>query len=244
MLDLHYNTIVSYVLGRSNNNKFILETVKKTLWTTPNSKPIQYSDRGFQYTSPQFKSLFGAQITQNMSRAGMCIDNGQWNRSVGRLNVKGINFAYLHFIWWELKYDEKNYIHFLITTITNKINGLSPIEYRAKTVYVFQFLFKRMNIQYVSCSMTVSWFVIPPAQFRFNQINGFLLVSIFQFIEKISNTIEIMISTDGLSLSCSNSLNVACDIPARLENSIWSNSLSFLILLIRQPNVSIQIIPY
>ena len=42
-----------------------------------------YSDREFQNTPPQFKSLFGAEITQNMSRAGMCIDNGQWNRSGG-----------------------------------------------------------------------------------------------------------------------------------------------------------------
>src|SRR5690606_35079609 len=74
--DLHDGSIVSYVLGRSNNNALVFETLDQALRAEPNAKPILHSDRGFQYTSKQFKiKLDKAGITQSMSRVGRCIDN-------------------------------------------------------------------------------------------------------------------------------------------------------------------------
>lgn len=43
----------------------------------PNAKPIFHSDRGFQYTSKQFKmKIDTAGMIQFMSRVGKSIDNG------------------------------------------------------------------------------------------------------------------------------------------------------------------------
>ena len=62
ILDLGDNSIVSYVLGTSNNNKLVYTNT---------------SDRGFQYTSKSFKlKLDAINAKQSMSRVGRCIDNG------------------------------------------------------------------------------------------------------------------------------------------------------------------------
>jgi len=77
ILDLHSNTIVSSVMGHSNNNKLVFTTLKKALKAAPGDKPMLHSDRGFQYTSKAFKrKLDKAKMTQSMSRVGRCIDNG------------------------------------------------------------------------------------------------------------------------------------------------------------------------
>ena len=56
ILDLGDNSIVSYVLGHSNNNPLVFDTLDKAIATNPTAKPIFHSDRGFQYTNRTFKS--------------------------------------------------------------------------------------------------------------------------------------------------------------------------------------------
>ena len=77
ILDLHDNSIVSYVFGRSNNNVLVFETFDKAVAANPDSNPLFHSDRGFQYTSKIFKKkLDDIGAIQSMSRVGRCIDNG------------------------------------------------------------------------------------------------------------------------------------------------------------------------
>nr|WP_257786413.1 IS3 family transposase [Clostridium formicaceticum] len=77
ILDLGDKSIVSYVIGKSNNNILVFETFNKAIENYPNAKPIFHSDRGFQYTSKVFKKkLDQAGMVQSMSRVGRCIDNG------------------------------------------------------------------------------------------------------------------------------------------------------------------------
>ncbi|UUV14941.1 IS3 family transposase [Clostridioides difficile] len=61
ILDLGDRSIISYVIGKSNNNNVLFETFDKAIELYPNAKPIFYSDRGFQYTSKVFKSKLLAQ---------------------------------------------------------------------------------------------------------------------------------------------------------------------------------------
>ncbi|MDX5661061.1 IS3 family transposase, partial [Clostridioides difficile] len=76
ILDLGDRSIISYVIGKSNNNNLVFETFDKAIELYPNAKPIFHSDRGFQYTSKVFKSKLLAQgMIQSMSRVGRCIDN-------------------------------------------------------------------------------------------------------------------------------------------------------------------------
>nr|WP_307416331.1 IS3 family transposase [Lederbergia wuyishanensis] len=79
ILDLYDGSIVSYVLGTSNNNPLVFKTLDLALEANPEATPLLHSDRGFQYTSPAFKrKMEKAEMVQSMSRVGRCIDNGQW----------------------------------------------------------------------------------------------------------------------------------------------------------------------
>lgn len=75
--DLGSKKIISYDLSTSNNNKFVLDTLKKAVKNVHTEGILLHSDRGYQYTSIPFKVMldqFG--IKQSMSRPGRCIDNG------------------------------------------------------------------------------------------------------------------------------------------------------------------------
>lgn len=77
ILDLFDNNIISYTTSTSPNNYLVHFTYQKAIEKYPKAKPIFHSDRGFQYTSKQFKNILEQQgITQSMSRIGKCIDNG------------------------------------------------------------------------------------------------------------------------------------------------------------------------
>ncbi|WP_352419206.1 DDE-type integrase/transposase/recombinase [Proteiniborus sp.] len=77
ILDLADKSIVSFVLGHSNNNKLVFDTFDIAHSKYPNSEPIFHSDRGYQYTSKSLKKkLDDAGMTQSISRVSRCIDNG------------------------------------------------------------------------------------------------------------------------------------------------------------------------
>ena len=77
ILDLKDKSIVSFAMGRNNNNQLVFDTFDLAVSKYPDAHPIFHSDRGFQYTSKQFKTrLDKAGMIQSMSRVGRCIDNG------------------------------------------------------------------------------------------------------------------------------------------------------------------------
>lgn len=133
ILDLHDKTIVSYVLGHSNNNPLVFQTLKLALQAAQGSKPMLHSDRGFQYTSLQFKELLDeAKMKQSMSRVGRCIDNGPMESFWGTLKCEKYYLDTYH-TFEELKKDIDDYIHFYnFERLQAKLNGLSPMEFRAK----------------------------------------------------------------------------------------------------------------
>lgn len=132
-LDLHGNTIVSSVLGHSNNNELVFKTLDKALKATPGAKPMLHSDRGFQYTSKKFKrKLDKAKMTQSMSRVGRCIDNGPMETFWGTLKCE-MYYLNTYSTFEELKKDIEAYIHFYNNELfQTKLNGLSPVEFRTK----------------------------------------------------------------------------------------------------------------
>lgn len=56
ILDIGYNSIISHVIGKSNNNKLVFDTLDKAIETNTTATPLFHSDRGFQYTSKTFKN--------------------------------------------------------------------------------------------------------------------------------------------------------------------------------------------
>ena len=87
ILDLKSRDIVSFAIGRHNNNQLVFETFNLAIQKYPDAHPLFHSDRGFQYTSKQFKDMLEKQgMRQSMSRVGRCIDNGPmegfWTTSI------------------------------------------------------------------------------------------------------------------------------------------------------------------
>jgi putative transposase len=133
ILDLHDKSIVSYVLGHSNNNPLVFKTLKLALLSASKSKPLLHSDRGFQYTSLRFKEILDeANLKQSMSRVGRCIDNGPMESFWGTLKCEKY-YLHTYQTFEQLKSDIDDYIHFYnYERLQAKLNGLSPMEFRTK----------------------------------------------------------------------------------------------------------------
>lgn len=134
ILDLYDRSIVSFVLGHSNNNQLVFSTLDLAIECNPGATPLLHSDRGFQYTSIAFKKKIEKQgMTQSMSRVGKCIDNGPMEGYWGTLKSESYylkNFETFE----ELEEEIKRYILFYNEKrLQKKLNSRSPIEYRTLT---------------------------------------------------------------------------------------------------------------
>ena len=77
ILDLYDRRIVAYKIGSHNDTPLVMNTFDEAAALEPNARPLFHSDRGFQYTSPQFCTrLKKHHMKQSMSRVAHCIDNG------------------------------------------------------------------------------------------------------------------------------------------------------------------------
>ena len=134
IIDLYDKSIVSYVLGHSNNNDLVFKTVRPAIrQLSQNEFPILHSDRGYQYTSKEFKRIMEkGNLIHSMSRVGRCIDNGPIEAFWGTLKVEKY---YLHKYesYEALKHAIDQYIKFYNNKrYQETLNGLSPLEYRAQ----------------------------------------------------------------------------------------------------------------
>ena len=139
IIDLFDRRIVSYALSNSNNNKLVFDTFDLALKANPDAKPIFHSDRGFQYTSKQFKfKLDQAGMIQSMSRVGRCIDNGPMEGFWGTLKSE-----MFYGIRWDDEESLRNAIVKYIDFYNNErlqanLNGMTPIQFGNHTTHNLQ----------------------------------------------------------------------------------------------------------
>lgn len=89
VLDLYDLSIIAYQMSSRNDNDLVFKTFDKAFKLNPSSINLIHSDQGYQYTSLAFKkTLKDKNITQSMSRAGCCIDNGPIENFWGQLKVE------------------------------------------------------------------------------------------------------------------------------------------------------------
>lgn len=133
ILDLHDKSIIAYVLGHSNNNSLVFQTLDLALQAAPGSTPMLHSDRGYQYTSWGFKRRLEAHgLTQSMSRVGKCIDNGPMEGFWGTLKCEKY-YLHKYQTFEALKKDIDDYIYFYnYERLQAKLNSLSPMQFRTK----------------------------------------------------------------------------------------------------------------
>lgn len=131
ILDLKDKGIVSFAIGRSNNNQLVFNTFDLAVSKYPDAHPIFHSDRGFQYTNKQFKArLDKAGMVQSMSRVGRCIDNGPMEGFWGILKCEMYNLSKFN-DYDSLAVAIENYIHFYNCGRRQKrLNKLAPMTYR------------------------------------------------------------------------------------------------------------------
>lgn len=131
ILDLGDKSIVSFVIGHSNNNELVFETFNIAHKQYPDVKPIFHSDRGFQYTSTLFrKKLDDAKMIQSMSRVSRCIDNGPMEAFWGMLKSEMYYLKVFH-SYKELKNAVTDYIDYYNTgRYQKRLNCMAPLEYR------------------------------------------------------------------------------------------------------------------
>ncbi|NFH66386.1 IS3 family transposase [Clostridium botulinum] len=130
ILDLADKSIVSFVIGHSNNT-LVFKTFDIAHEQHPDAKPLFHSDRGFQYTSKNFKKkLDDADMTQSMSRVSRCIDNGPMEAFWGMLKSE---------MYYLRKFNSYSELESVITDYINyysnqryqkRLKCMTPLEYR------------------------------------------------------------------------------------------------------------------
>lgn len=132
ILDLKGRDIVSFAIGKSNNNQLVFETFDLAIQKYPDAHPLFHSDRGFQYTSKVFKAKLDKQkMTQSMSRVGRCIDNGPMEGFWGILKCEMYYLNYFE-TYEELVAAAEQFIYYYNhQRRQHKLNCLPPATYRS-----------------------------------------------------------------------------------------------------------------
>ena len=132
ILDLKGRDIVSFAIGKSNNNQLVFETFDLAVNKYPDAHPLFHSDRGFQYTSKQFRAKLDKQgMKQSMSRVGRCIDNGPMEGFWGILKCEMYHLNHFD-TYEELVEAVERFIHYYNhQRRQRKLNCLPPATYRS-----------------------------------------------------------------------------------------------------------------
>lgn len=132
ILNLKSRDIVSFAIGKSNNNQLVFETFDLAVQKYPDAHPLFHSDRGFQYTSKQFKAKLDKQkMEQSMSRVGRCIDNGPMEGFWGILKCE-MYYLDRFETYEELVSAVNQFIHYYNhQRRQHKLNCLPPASYRS-----------------------------------------------------------------------------------------------------------------
>ena len=132
ILDLKGRDIVSFAIGKSNNNQLVFETFDLAVKKYPDAHPLFHSDRGFQYTNRTFHHMLEeAGMTQSMSRVAHCIDNGPMEGFWGILKCE---MYYLNQFetYEELASAVEQFIYYYNhQRRQHKLNCLPPATYRS-----------------------------------------------------------------------------------------------------------------
>ena len=138
ILDLHNREIVSYNISASPNYDQIKDMLAKAFNKYKDLKGlILTSDQGWQYQMQEYHiALEEKGIIQSMSRKGNCLDNSPMENFFGKMkNEMFYGYEYTFNTLEELKKEMEEYISYYNNQrITEKLKGLTPVEYRNQSL--------------------------------------------------------------------------------------------------------------
>ncbi|NLW43253.1 MAG: IS3 family transposase [Tissierellia bacterium] len=132
---LYNKEIISYSLSIHPTINFTNKSLKTALNLLPKNHCLTiHSDQGFHYQHKSWiKELGKYKVNQSMSRRGNCLDNSPMENFFGILKQEmfyGVKFNSIS----ELERTIKKYIYWYNNErIKEKLNGMSPVEYRKHT---------------------------------------------------------------------------------------------------------------
>ncbi|WP_165350806.1 IS3 family transposase [Ectobacillus funiculus] len=133
MYDLFNNEVITYQIGKQNNLKLVLDTVKEAIKKRKVDGTILHSDQGFQYTSRQYHELLKAHhLTPSMSRKGNCLDNACMENFFSHFKTE---MMYLHDFQEEQEVIDATHQYIMFYNqerIQIKLQNLSPVQYRTQ----------------------------------------------------------------------------------------------------------------
>jgi putative transposase len=132
VIDMFNGEIVSYKVSASPSMKMVTDMLKEALGRLgPEDRPILHSDQGWQYQHLAYRRLLDKHgLKQSMSRKGNCLDNALVESFFGHMQEE----FYRHQRFsspMEFTKELDSYIHWYNhVRIKEKLNGLSPVQYR------------------------------------------------------------------------------------------------------------------
>lgn len=136
VMDLCNREIIAYSTSRSPNLQLTNSSLRDAIATLePGQHPLVHSDQGFQYQHRTWRALLTeAGATQSMSRKGNCFDNAVMENFFGHLKEECFHHVrYLSIDALEAALHE--YISWYNNDrITERLEGLSPVQYRTQTL--------------------------------------------------------------------------------------------------------------
>lgn len=136
ILDLYNGEIVAYQTAIRPQYALVGEMLEKALERLPEgAKPMLHSDQGWHYRYSKYRErLEKAGLEQSMSRRGNCYDNATMESFFGTLKSEFYYRESFESVE-QLQAGLDKYIHYYNhKRIKVKLGGLSPVEYRARSV--------------------------------------------------------------------------------------------------------------
>jgi putative transposase len=134
LIDLYNQEVISYTISNRPTLKFVCQMLSNVFEKYENlTGLIIHSDQGWHYRSEDYKKMLRMKgIKQSMSRKGNCLDNCMAENSFGLLKTE---FYYMN-SFSSVEEFKKALVEYIAYYNTERIkiglNGLSPIEFRAK----------------------------------------------------------------------------------------------------------------
>lgn len=130
--DLYDGYIVSFEIGKHNDNPLVMRTLKKAFKTLNGDDDLLlHSDRGAQYTSKEYGRMTSEYaVRRSMSRVAKCLDNAPMESFWSHFKVECYSWK-KYKTYEELVEAINDYIKFYNTQrYQTKLNSLTPEEYR------------------------------------------------------------------------------------------------------------------
>ena len=132
VLDLYNSEIIYYTIYRRPVLDMVMDMIDGTIEVIGNkTNAILHSDRGWQYQNKKYQNkLKDNNIRQSMSRRGNCLDNAVMENFFGLLKSELLYLQKFTSVDHFLKELEEYLRYYNEERIKEKLNGMSPVQYR------------------------------------------------------------------------------------------------------------------